>query len=434
MSRNRGLLIYLEALIQRGEIGIKVCYEKSSLRAIAWQSSETVITRSNKRRSNLIRLIPHLEIKDFGPPASGGHESYQCSINADKRLRNKCAMTCFGKKILSLGRHKFEPVQHSEPYETACRMAESKRSSETSYACERGLSHELINCKSSPEFLSHKVYSLFTTHHSLKRPGATHVAHWNNFRKIAFTLAEVLITLGIIGVVAAMTMPSLITNYRVKETVSKLKKVNTIFNNAFLQAKEENGEISDWGLSNSTLDTDTDDGSIANSNYGRDKFLEILSKHLKTISMCKYSDNSCEVYRPTNLQGDIDNSDSYSNRLVLADGTIIGHVYLNNTACNTNWGSGALSQSCGSFKVDLNGSKKPNMYGKDIFQFDITANGIVPSGIATDISGNNFEESCIKSDSRMNGVGCTGWVIYNENMDYLKCPEKLGWDKAKSCK
>ena len=264
--------------------------------------------------------------------------------------------------------------------------------------------------------------------------GATHVAHWNNSRKIAFTLAEVLITLGIIGVVAAMTMPSLITNYRVKETVSKLKKVNTTFNNALLAAKEENGEISDWGLTNSTLDTDTDNGSIANSNSGRDKFLEILSKHLKTVSICKYSDNSCEIYRPTNLQGDIDNSDSYSNRLVLADGTIIGHVYLNNTACNTNWGSGALSQSCGSFKVDLNGSKKPNMYGKDIFQFVITANAIVPSGVATDTSGNNFDEACIKTNMRMNGVGCTGWVIYNENMDYLKCPEKLGWDKAKSCK
>ena len=40
--------------------------------------------------------------------------------------------------------------------------------------------------------------------------GATHVARWNNSRKIAFTLAEVLITLGIIGIVAAMTMPVLI--------------------------------------------------------------------------------------------------------------------------------------------------------------------------------------------------------------------------------
>ena len=42
--------------------------------------------------------------------------------------------------------------------------------------------------------------------------------------KKAFTLAEVLITLGIIGVVAAMTMPSLIQNYKERETVSKVKK------------------------------------------------------------------------------------------------------------------------------------------------------------------------------------------------------------------
>ncbi|MFQ8625261.1 MAG: type II secretion system protein [Candidatus Gastranaerophilaceae bacterium] len=41
----------------------------------------------------------------------------------------------------------------------------------------------------------------------------------------AFTLAEVLITLGIIGVVAAMTMPVLIQNHKEKETVAKLKKL-----------------------------------------------------------------------------------------------------------------------------------------------------------------------------------------------------------------
>lgn len=64
-----------------------------------------------------------------------------------KRLRNKFAMTCVGKKVLSLGR-------------------KSKRSSETSYACERGLSHELINFEPSPEFLSSSpltiLFSLFT--------------------------------------------------------------------------------------------------------------------------------------------------------------------------------------------------------------------------------------------------------------------------------
>lgn len=45
---------------------------------------------------------------------------------------------------------------------------------------------------------------------------------------LAFTLAEVLITLGIIGVVAAMTLPTLINNYRKQETIAKLKKVYSV--------------------------------------------------------------------------------------------------------------------------------------------------------------------------------------------------------------
>ena len=47
-------------------------------------------------------------------------------------------------------------------------------------------------------------------------------------RLAAFTLAEVLITLGIIGIVAAMTMPSLIQNYQEKATVTRVKKEKTI--------------------------------------------------------------------------------------------------------------------------------------------------------------------------------------------------------------
>ena len=53
--------------------------------------------------------------------------------------------------------------------------------------------------------------------------GATHIATCGNNKKFAFTLAEVLITLGIIGVVAAMTMPSLIANYKKKQAVTQLK-------------------------------------------------------------------------------------------------------------------------------------------------------------------------------------------------------------------
>ena len=76
-----------------------------------------------------------------------------------------------------------------------------------------------------------KVHSLFTTLHSLKRAGATHVAHWNNSRKIAFTLAEVLITLGIIGVVAALTLPTLISNYKKQTYVTGLQKAYSVLNN-----------------------------------------------------------------------------------------------------------------------------------------------------------------------------------------------------------
>ena len=59
--------------------------------------------------------------------------------------------------------------------------------------------------------------------------------------KKGFTLAEVLITLGIIGVVAAMTMPTLIANYRKKQTVTKLQKFYTIMSQALIRWETDEG-------------------------------------------------------------------------------------------------------------------------------------------------------------------------------------------------
>ena len=61
------------------------------------------------------------------------------------------------------------------------------------------------------------------------------------WRKGAFTLAEVLITLGIIGVVAAMTMPSLIQNYQEKATVTKLKKCYSLVSQAYVSILNDEG-------------------------------------------------------------------------------------------------------------------------------------------------------------------------------------------------
>ena len=59
--------------------------------------------------------------------------------------------------------------------------------------------------------------------------------------KKGFTLAEVLITLGIIGVVAAMTMPTLMSKYRGHVAVQKLKKVSTILLQVAQKADYDNG-------------------------------------------------------------------------------------------------------------------------------------------------------------------------------------------------
>ena len=69
--------------------------------------------------------------------------------------------------------------------------------------------------------------------------GATHVVNWDNSRKIAFTLAEVLITLGIIGVVAAMTLPTVINNVHHKELETALKKQYSTLSQAILDIQRE---------------------------------------------------------------------------------------------------------------------------------------------------------------------------------------------------
>ncbi len=61
-----------------------------------------------------------------------------------------------------------------------------------------------------------------------------------------FTLAEVLITLGVIGVVAVMTLPTVVQNYQKQAVVNKLKKSYTNLQNALQNSMSENGDMSTW--------------------------------------------------------------------------------------------------------------------------------------------------------------------------------------------
>lgn len=71
-------------------------------------------------------------------------------------------------------------------------------------------------------------------------------------RKFGFTLAEVLITLGIIGVVAAMTLPALIQKNHTNVTEARLKKFYSSINQAISLAEVDYGDKKYW----SAIDTD----------------------------------------------------------------------------------------------------------------------------------------------------------------------------------
>ena len=86
-----------------------------------------------------------------------------------------------------------------------------------------------------------------------------------NFCK-AFTLAEVLITLGVIGIVAGMTMPVLIQKHREQVTVNKLLKAYSTVSNAYQMAVQENGDIFYW-FTDSSGNSDNDEFGYKNSTY-----------------------------------------------------------------------------------------------------------------------------------------------------------------------
>lgn len=123
--------------------------------------------------------------------------------------------------------------------------------------------------------------------------GATHVVHWNNSRKIAFTLAEVLITLGIIGVVAALTIPTLMANHRRQVAETRLEKFYTTINQAVKMAEVDYGDMTQWEPYVKQYEKDengNDDKTkeLPNTEYWQKYFLA----YMKTLKVESYGHNS----------------------------------------------------------------------------------------------------------------------------------------------
>ena len=239
-------------------------------------------------------------------------------------------------------------------------------------------------------------------------------------KKYGFTLGELLITLGIIGVIAALTIPTLIQNANERATITALKKAYATLANAYKLAEQENGTPDTWGL-------------VAGADSP--PMLGNLAPYLSVAKSCLDGSAGCwppgVQYKRLAASAGVYGNDSWTYpKLKLADGTqLMGEVW-SSTCAFSKGPTLSLKNICGTYWVDVNGYKGPNQWGKDTFWIYLTKYGIIPGGSPPDI-GYSFAAYCKDKDS-MGGFGCAAWVIYNENMDYLHC-DYLDWNGAKEC-
>ena len=191
-----------------------------------------------------------------------------------------------------------------------------------------------------------KVNSLFTTHHSL--------------RKTAFTLAEVLVTLGIIGVVSAMTVPTLMQNYQRQSYITQLHKVyNEVQQGALRYMTDRNAiNLMEAGLTNSAA------------------MQEFLRDNFKIVSMgTTDSDMPWNNVSYKNLNGGNWTSHTWGcgQCAVLASGA---WVCADNPKCYT-YSYGGYTSGYGTFFVDTNGKKGPNIIGRDAFLMEFWSDGVL---------------------------------------------------------
>ena len=252
----------------------------------------------------------------------------------------------------------------------------------------------------------------------------------NDGRVFAFTLAEVLITLVIIGVVAALTIPNLMQKYQEQATVKKVQKVYSNISNAYAMAIKDNGLADEW-----------DWGGLA-SPEGAQNALSKISPYLNKIKLCTNRNNPesgtfCPEYVVfKSLDGSQApaanyNSSGFFAKAMLPDGVMLMLTTVSKD-CKFYYGTGQLASTCGALFVDINGAKKPNQYGVDIFMFFLTKDSVIPRG--TKNAAYSFETGCNKGiTDHNNGSECAAWVVYKGNMDYLHCND-LSWTGKDKCK
>lgn len=223
----------------------------------------------------------------------------------------------------------------------------------------------------------------------------------------AFTLAEVLITLGIIGVVAAMTLPTLIQKQNDRANITRLKKVYSSLSQAYLFAKEEHGSSEIWDIVDANLTSTRTIFSYF------EPYFRIVKKCDNTAGC--WSNSTKSLSGQTAYASDTNKIGQHFYGFILEDGT-----YMSLDLCLTQhtffglpYNSNEMDIPFVLFFVDVNGNKNPNTVGKDVFGFAVGKEKIIPFG-----AGNNSATCNHSVNNNRAGYDCAYKVLLEDKISY----------------
>jgi len=231
-------------------------------------------------------------------------------------------------------------------------------------------------------------------------------------RYTGFTLAEVLITLGIIGVVAAMTIPTLMNKVTNDINVTLLEKNYSVLTSAFKQFATDSGCVGDLKC------TGIFEGS---GNATGDAIGAAIVPYLKILKDCKRVTLQGCITSKTNLINNetsinLENYQDYY-KIITIDGASIMFGDPSDFNCIDAYGDGAFHEVCGQIYIDVNGLKPPNRIGRDTFTFYITSSGTLYSDGTSQFywannkwTGSNASHQCSVS-ANSSGWGCGAQIM-----------------------
>jgi len=198
----------------------------------------------------------------------------------------------------------------------------------------------------------------------------------------AFTLAEVLLTLAVIGVVAALTIPAIITKVTKDQYATGLKKAYNTLKSVEREAVQEHGEMANWDW--------TGDCQTIFNNYFKPHFDILKDCGTTTDDGCFAGINSYKYLNDTDAPTNFNVVSVY--KIITSDGISYSYLKVPTTSRQ------------GFFWVDINGKKKPNKFGRDLFGFEVfPILGIKPAGAFN----NTTAEIITSTDlNAANGEGC----------------------------